>query len=132
MSKPHHKLYFIANRRRSHVKIGISRDPDRRLYDLQAGNHDRLQLDLVLNFETPTGAKVYEDACHQHFAKHWLHREWFRYGLEIKAFVDHWNAGACPEIPMPERTCASFVDEYGAGLPKEELMALLRRRARGK
>ena len=70
----HYELYFIANKRRTVVKIGVSSNPDARLIDLQAGNHEPLSIVLRLTFEQPRAAVQYEDALHQYFAAHWLHR----------------------------------------------------------
>ena len=119
-------VYFIANKRRSHVKIGISTDPQARLHHLQAGNHQPLKIELLLRFESRTDAGRYEDALHQQFARHWQHREWFSYAPAIKAFVQSWNEGDAPKVITPEHSCNQAVGRYGEGLNKAEFLTILR------
>lgn len=129
MSKIQH-LYFITDARRVAVKIGVACDPERRLVELQSGNHTRLKIDLVLHFEAAGDANRYEDALHQQFAAHWRHREWFTYAPEIKEFVAAWNRGDGAEVLQPEQSCKRAITDYGIYLRKEDYMAILRERAR--
>lgn len=126
---PQH-VYFITDARRSSVKIGIAVDPERRLLDLQAGNHTTLRLDLVLYFQEVGAAGRYEDALHQQFAAYWKHREWFQYAEPIRAFVDAWKRCETPDVQAPRFSCKQAANEYGVGLRKDEYMAILRDRAR--
>lgn len=127
MSKTQH-VYFITDKRRRYVKIGVSNNPWSRIQDLQAGSPLTLRLDLVLDFEDDrSSATSYEDALHQHFAEFWRFREWFNYSGALKDFVDGWKNGFKPSVPFPPRTCKQYYDEHGVCLSKESLMALLRK-----
>jgi len=131
VSKSQH-VYFIGDKRRRYVKIGVSNDPWWRIQDLQAGSPLELRLDLVLDFDTDRSrALVYEDALHQHFAEYWRFREWFDYATPIRVFVDGWKSGDAPDIPAPAYSSKQHIDsETGACLSKEAFMTLLRDKAR--
>jgi hypothetical protein len=122
------KLYFIVDEPREYVKIGISRDPTARLHSLQAGCPIALELEMVLEFNN-AGAEQLEDALHQHFAEHWLHREWFRYAPAIKAYVAAWYGGESPDVPTPAHHCKQAYGPHGEPLSKYEWLARLRERA---
>lgn len=122
-------LYFIANERRSHVKIGITYDPIKRLHALQAGNHEPLHIDLRLLFDSHSSAFAYEDALHQWFAPYWLHREWFLYAGPIADFAQKCSGGKIPSVPRPICSSAQAVGSYGECLRKDEFMAILKARS---
>lgn len=116
------QLYFITDARRRYVKIGLSRDAERRLVDLQAGSPLRLRLDLVLSDCT----KADEERLHHAFAKHWRHREWFNYAPEIKERVDATNASGewrWDGIPLRHDR---YDSRFGGMLGRYEFMAQLR------
>lgn len=129
MSKPQY-VYFVADRRRRYVKIGVSNNPWWRVVDLQAGSPLTLQLEHTLEFSDRTAAFTYEDALHQKFAAHWRHGEWFNYAKPIKDFVAGWKRGEHQTVYQPRTTAKAYVGEYGACLSKAEFMALMRDEAR--
>jgi len=122
------KVYFIADESKAFVKIGVSTKPESRLFDLQAGSPLILNLILVLEFEGP-GAAELEDALHQHFAAHWIHREWFAYAKPIRSYVEEWLDGGSPSVPKPPHSSAQAIGEYGERLTKIEFLSKLKSRA---
>jgi hypothetical protein len=121
-------LYFIADHERSFVKIGVSRNPERRLHQIQAASPIILELDHWVQGVAPS----IEVDLHQHFAAHWLHREWFRYDPHIRLLVDDLKAGAnalasIPPAPYPK----GYRCEFGWLMSAEDTLDYLRRRARG-
>jgi hypothetical protein len=125
-SSMRNSLYFIADQRRRYVKIGISRDPERRLHDLQAGSPIPLHIVLVI----PGNGKAEEEALHQYFAKHWSHREWFKFAPEIADLVNNLADGATvsalvPPAPFPN----GIAWEWGGLATKAETMAALKKAA---
>jgi hypothetical protein len=114
-------LYFIADERLLFVKIGISRDPEARLHQLQAGSPLPLSLFCVV----PGVGKQVEEAIHQRFAKHWIHREWFDFADEIRAFIEKvCDEGRVPDLPPPLVGKTAWSD--GQALSRYEIMASLR------
>lgn len=120
-------LYFIADERRHYVKIGLSRDPDKRLCDLQAGSPLLLHIVCAI----PGLGKAAEEALHQYFAKHWSHREWFKFVPEIATLIGELEMGAdiwtlVPPAPFPN----GIAWEWGGLGTKAETMSALREAAR--
>ncbi|BBD98033.1 hypothetical protein SAMIE_1015340 [Sphingobium amiense] len=127
MSK--HRLYFIVPASRRQVKIGMSANPWTRLYDLQAGNHEKLSIDLLLTFPDRSSAWRYEDAMHQQFAAQWLHREWFTYSSELQAFCRTWKEGGRPSISQPPCSIKQAISCSGYQISRDDFLANLRARA---
>lgn len=86
-------VYAIGKPGSSCIKIGTSRDVDRRLNQLQAGDPSQ----LAVLWQAPGGAEV-ERALHERFAGNRLHGEWFDFGpqrdavREIQAAADEMNS----------------------------------------
>jgi hypothetical protein len=74
-------IYFI--RSQNYVKIGYSRDPWRRISDLQTGNPHRLEMLAV----TP-GDFLMESELHKLFDKYNENNEWFLYNEKIQRYCD--------------------------------------------
>lgn len=83
MRKGPQHLYFISDRRRRYVKIGLSQDVEQRLYSLQGNCPIDLRIELVLE----NCGSEQERRIHHHYAQYWRHREWFNYAPEIKEAV---------------------------------------------
>lgn len=66
-------VYFILDRDLGVVKVGYSKDPDKRLLSLQTGNSSELEL-----VHRISGTKRDEAVYHAEFAHLRLHGEWFR------------------------------------------------------
>ena len=75
-------IYFIADGADA-IKIGFSGAPNIRLADLQAGSSRPLRLIAV----TP-GTEPQEQALHKRFAHLRIHREWFRAGGDLVAYIE--------------------------------------------
>ena len=117
-------LYFISDVRRRYVKIGVSNNCERRLNDLQAANPTRLGIDAIV----PNGGKALEKALHQYFARHWVHREWFRYAEPVKEIVARIQVGAAwgiPAAPYPN----GMYDVHGCWMGYEATLRALKKGA---
>lgn len=69
-------VYFIQKGYGS-VKIGVAEDPERRLRELQTGNHGRLHLIAKLPCPSRAAAFALERQMHERFASDRLQGEWF-------------------------------------------------------
>lgn len=76
------RVYFIQAGAAGPVKIGISRDVERRRGELQ-----RLEREPLRVLATLEGTTQDERALHQRFAAHRLHGEWFSPAPELLAHV---------------------------------------------
>jgi hypothetical protein len=65
-------VYFIRNQK-DHVKIGHSKDPRKRLADLQSACSDRLRLGLIV----ASWGRLEEQALHKRFGAFRIRGEWF-------------------------------------------------------
>ena len=118
-------LYFIADCDRRYVKIGISRSPENRLRDLQAASPLPLAIELILN----DCSRNIEERLHHHFAKHWLHREWFTYDDEIKDRVAQaLVSGFWSWDGIAPARCA-YDPSFGAFIGRYEMMAIIKQEA---
>lgn len=92
LSRP---VYFIQCGEGGPIKIGIARDPAKRLAGLQTGHFERLQLRALT-----TGGAKQERAYHDRFAAHRLHGEWFSPHPDLLAEIARLNeAETGPEHP---------------------------------
>jgi hypothetical protein len=74
-------VYFIKTKNR--VKIGVARDPRRRLKTLQVGSPDKLELAGVL----PFGGVYFEELLHEHYKAFHIHGEWYQFAKPIREHV---------------------------------------------
>lgn len=74
-------IYLIAAGDR--VKIGIAKDPSKRLASLQIGSPERL--DLIATFP---GSRKTEARLHERFKRYRLAGEWFRVHGHLRRFVE--------------------------------------------
>jgi hypothetical protein len=82
-------VYFIRNQAADAMKVGHSRDPDRRLRELQTGNSARLHLVGAV-----AAAREFETLVHEEFADLALEGEWFSQSGEILAWVERLTGGS--------------------------------------
>lgn len=89
------KLYFIEPVFKTKpnnfqpVKIGYSKDVDRRLRELQTANFNELRVTLTIEVEDLKFARKIEKFFHRQFYRKQLYGEWFNlYGEHIKRIVD--------------------------------------------
>ena len=75
------RIYFI--RCGGFVKIGVSRDPSRRIRDMVTGNPHDMEL-----LHTAPGDIAVERRLHEKFRTQHHHHEWFRYEGELAAWLD--------------------------------------------
>jgi hypothetical protein len=69
------------------IKIGLARNPHRRIKGLQCGSPIPLKI-----LATVSGGRRLEMAYHRRFAVHRLHGEWFARSPEIQSEIDRLNA----------------------------------------
>ncbi len=74
-------VYFIANTT-GLVKIGLSDNPSKRLYELQTGTHDRLRFIRLLRCKDRNAAFQVEKALHLWFSDSHVQNEWFSVPVE--------------------------------------------------
>ena len=84
-------VYIIAPRRRGPVKIGIARDPQRRLATFQTAHWGRLK--LFANIRT-RDARALETAAHRHLKPLRLNGEWFDVSVAEARVALRQTAGA--------------------------------------
>ncbi len=93
-------IYFIQAVTGGPIKIGFSaQHPESRLYSLQVGNPEELQI-----IATMSGTKNFEKEVHRRFYKHHIRGEWFRDDPEIKGFISERAAPTPPEATQHEHT----------------------------
>lgn len=78
----HRYLYFIRCGKNGPIKIGIARDPQKRLVTLQIGNPRRLVL-----IGTLEDCADLERRLHEHFAADHIGGEWFRPSKALRTFI---------------------------------------------
>jgi len=78
------KVYFILNQEKDLVKIGVSANAKRRLFELKSHNSDRLELIKTIDSEA---AEALESNLHKRFQHIHVYGEWFSYTDEIKSFI---------------------------------------------
>ena len=62
-------------------KVGISKDPERRLKNLQTGHPHKLRIHTLKETDS-TRTKLLESAIHYHLRLHRTHGEWFNMNLK--------------------------------------------------
>lgn len=82
------QVYFIGGDTGA-IKIGIARDPERRLATLQCGSPIKLRI-----MASGPGSHHDERTLHARFAEHRLHGEWFSPAPEILTEIDRINRRA--------------------------------------
>jgi predicted GIY-YIG superfamily endonuclease len=74
-------VYFISNSSNTGIKIGYSKNPNRRLGQLQTGNPEKLEIIYLLE-----GTKDTEKYFHRYFSNAYnIKNEWYDY-----KFVKNW------------------------------------------
>lgn len=73
-------VYFIScgNKNSKSVKIGIAKDPAKRILDLQIGNPAALKLDSTIECRSRKHAHNLEHWLHKCFSKYHIRGEWFK------------------------------------------------------
>jgi hypothetical protein len=75
-------IYLIQSTDSGLYKIGISKNPNKRIFELQTGNGERLK--LIHIFETEFPFKL-ETALHNRYSHISKYGEWFDFDLEIES-----------------------------------------------
>lgn len=74
-------------------KIGFSKDPMKRVKQLQTGHPHKIGLEGWFNFKTEKEAREFEKALHEHFKEKRMGGEWFRFDHDVQFFITdaHYN-----------------------------------------
>ena len=80
-------IYFIVSSNRQYVKIGYSKDPERRFKELQYMCPLKLELKYVME-----GTITSEKSLHLYYEKYKIPftNEWFFLQKELKLTLNHW------------------------------------------
>lgn len=81
-------VYLIEATESRRLKIGVARDPLRRLATLQTGSPEPLRLLHTRHCETTRAAKSLERALHRRFEPFHIHGEWFFGRRPIVAYFE--------------------------------------------
>ena len=84
-------VYFIVDRDRQAVKIGVSCSPSKRLKALQTSNAHELELAAVMR-----GSYGLEQRLHVHYAQWRLTGEWFELSPELIEAINHARESESP------------------------------------
>jgi hypothetical protein len=79
-------IYLIKSLSDSHYKIGVSKNPNRRLKQLQTGNSSEIK--LICEYQTMNAYKI-EKVLHRRYTHFNIDGEWF--DLSIKEEADFLN-----------------------------------------
>lgn len=75
-------VYFVRQGSAGPIKIGISEDAEKRVKELQVGNHEILNI-----LATAPGNQITESFLHAVFAQDWIRGEWFSSSPKLLQFV---------------------------------------------
>lgn len=89
VDKAQQHVYFIQSGDAGAIKIGIARNPEKRLRGLQTSHHEKLHIRVVTS-----GGAAQEQAYHARFAEHRLHGEWFEQHPDILAEIERLRGDA--------------------------------------
>ena len=77
-------IYFVQAGYIGPIKIGVAQDVDKRIKDLQVGNHMALLLIAKIGPFSETHAYCIEKNLHKKFRKHHVRGEWFSRNINLK------------------------------------------------
>jgi hypothetical protein len=90
------RLVYFLRAGRGAVKIGLSKNVDARITELQNGNAGRLRV-----LRTIEGTARTENLAHKAFAQHHIRGEWFRYTPEMLTWTE--PMVTAPKLKQPRR-----------------------------
>lgn len=93
-------VYFITNGRKNVVKIGVAKNPSKRLKTFQTANHEKLIVLRVIRLNSRTEAFRLERALHQKFKKYHIRGEWFKLTSTVLSFIENFQL---EEVPILEQ-----------------------------
>jgi len=100
------KIYFAEREADGLIKIGFSKDVDRRLRELEVSENSKMLLINQIN-----GNFVVEKLVHAHFDKDRVYGEWFRFSKEMLSFtVDYAINCGCLDL-INQRTFARHMSK---------------------
>lgn len=73
-------VYFIEGKCKGKtrpVKVGVAHDPEKRLSELQTGNHLELAIKGTIKLENSSEAFKVEKTLHKHLRRYGSYGEWF-------------------------------------------------------
>ena len=87
-------LYFISTERKKVVKIGIAKNPQKRLRTFQTANYEKLVILRVIKVANRALAFKLETALHHKFKKYHIRGEWFKLTPTVMEFIENYQMDA--------------------------------------
>lgn len=84
-------LYFISNKSKKVVKIGIANNPQNRLKTFQTAHYEELIILKVVKLSNRTLAFQLETALHKKFHKYHIRGEWFKLTPTLFHFIENFQ-----------------------------------------
>ena len=105
-------VYFIATKRKNAVKIGVAKNPDKRLKTFQTANYQELIILRVIKVANRDLAFKLEKALHQKFKKYHIRGEWFKLTPTVIKFIKNYqtnNVSLFEEVLLYLRNTTFFL-----------------------
>ena len=95
-----HFVYYITDNERDSVKIGFSKNPKARFYNLQISNCDQLELIRIIEFPNRRIARKAESFLHKKFKNEISQsmNEWFHSSIIDELKENYWTADQIMEV----------------------------------
>jgi len=77
-------VYIIQHGRKGAFKIGIARNVEKRIVDLQIGTPVELRIIAKFDFGSKKNAYRVEQKLHRIFRKYWIRGEWFSNKIRLQ------------------------------------------------
>jgi len=71
---------YVVTSTKKYFKIGVAKNPDRRLSELQTGNPEPLQIEILIQCPSEKAAYGLESLLHRRFSRRRVRNEWFFFG----------------------------------------------------
>lgn len=91
-------VYIIRSGQQGAYKIGIAKDVEKRISELQIGNPNELFLIAKIDFGTPKRAMYVEKMMHRFYKKHHIRGEWFSRKIDLKGADKYFNVSFKDQI----------------------------------
>lgn len=87
-AKPPCYVYFILNYDSEAIKIGMAKNVERRLDNLQTSSPSTLKLLSKIQAKSVNKARELEQSLHRKFDKYRIRGEWFKASVELLDYID--------------------------------------------
>jgi predicted GIY-YIG superfamily endonuclease len=80
-------VYFLRAGNKGAIKIGMAKDVDRRVAELQTGNAFKLNVIALIPCDCREQAEYTEKRLHKFFRKQKIRGEWFQGNIDFKKLL---------------------------------------------